>query len=375
MIFDDSVHRMYGIGVAMKHVSTSDLKGNEILALPVVSESNVILIQSDTVLNEELIARLQSLNEKMVFIKEDKVDEVRENREDQRKRPFKLEETAEKTYNLVEHVLERHIYKHNEDLKVIGEAANTIIKSVVEEPEIISSVTEIRNLSTDMYTHCINVCALSTIMSLRLKMSDKQVRNVAIGAILHDIGLKYIQAPYTDVSIEEMNEKDMTEYKKHTIFGYSSIQDEKWLPDISKEIILLHHEQIDGNGFPFRHKADKLKAEIKLVSICDEFDSLISGIGNRKLKMYQAIEYIKVNSGKIYDKAIAAKFLESVAVYPVGLEVITNNGEIGKVIRQNKDVTDRPVIEMLKHSDGSDYAQYTELDLLKNLTAFIVDTL
>ena len=122
-----------------------------------------------------------------------------------------------------------------------------------------NNITEIRNVSTDMYTHCINVCTLSTIMALRLKMSNKQIHNIAMGAILHDIGLRYINVPYVNVSENKMTNKDAVEYKKHTIFGYSSVQDEDWIPDIAKEIILLHHERIDGKGYPFSHKGDKLK--------------------------------------------------------------------------------------------------------------------
>ena len=67
--------------------------------------------------------------------------------------------------------------------------------------------------------------------------------------------------------------------------------------------------------------------------------------------------------------------METVAAYPVGLEVITNEGEIGKVIRQNKEAPYRPVLKMLKHSDGSDYEEGIEKDLMKALTVFIVDTL
>ena len=87
-----------------------------------------------------------------------------------------------------------------------------------------NNITEIRNVSTDMYTHCINVCTLSTIMALRLKMSNKQIHNIAMGAILHDIGLRYINVPYVNVSENKMTNKDAVEYKKHTIFGYSSLQ-------------------------------------------------------------------------------------------------------------------------------------------------------
>ena len=72
-----------------------------------------------------------------------------------------------------------------------------------------------------------------------------------------------------------MNTKDAIEYKKHTIFGYSSVQDEDWIPDIAKEIILLHHERIDGKGYPFSHKGDKLKMEVKLASLVFIYVSLV----------------------------------------------------------------------------------------------------
>lgn len=93
------------------------------------------------------------------------------------------------------------------------------------------------------------------------------------------------------------------------------------------------------------------------------------------MKIYEAIEYIRVNKGIRYDSTIANKFLDTVAAYPVGTEVITNDGERGVVVRQNKEAIDRPVIRICIHSDGSPYEEPKELDLLKVLTVFIVDTL
>lgn len=354
----------------MRLVNIDDLKGNEVLAVPVISDVETVLIQSDTVLKAEYIDKLRELNLATVYIKEEG-DLVGESSN----KVFTVEETFEVSKKIVTKVLERHIYKHNNDLKKIGEAAQQILDSVLSTPEVLRNVTEIRNISTDMYTHCINVCALSTIMALRLKMNERQVRNVTMGAILHDIGLKYIQVPYMDIDLTEMLAKDAVEYKKHTIYGYSSLQEEDWLSDAAKEIILQHHERADGSGFPFQQRSGKLRAEVRLVSVCDDFDSLISGIGGKKMKIYEAVEYIRVHAGSYYDATIAAKLLESVALYPVGIQVITNEGEVGEVVRQNKDVTDRPVIKMLKHADGSDYTEYEEKDLMKILTMFIVDTL
>ena len=398
----------------MKKVKVKSLKGNEILALPIVTDGGTVLIHADVELKPELINRAIRLGIKSLYIKdypeevinkenynhivissEDDYDDVYNEGQDvsdsecddvknEKKTEYnnkyienhiyKVEETAINSRTIIKNVLEKHIYRHNSDLKVIGEQAEKIIESVIEEPEVITNITEMRNISTDMYTHCINVCALSTIMALRLKMSEKQVRNISIGAILHDIGLRYIKVPYMNTNETYMNVKDALEYKKHTIFGYSSLQDEGWIPDIAKEIILLHHERIDGKGYPFQHKGDKIKTEVKLVSLCDDFESLISGVGSTKLKIYEAIEYIKANQGIKYDATITDKLLESVAVYPVGINVITSEGEMGVVVRQNHKFTDRPVIKMLKHADGSQYKDDVEKDLMKYLTLFIVDT-
>lgn len=398
----------------MKKVKVKSLKGNEILALPIVTDGGTVLIHADVELKPELINRAIRLGIKSLYIKdypeevinkenynhivissEDDYDDVYNEGQDvsdsecadvknEKKTEYnnkyienhiyKVEETAINSRTIIKDVLEKHIYRHNSDLKIIGEQAEKIIESVIEEPEVITNITEMRNISTDMYTHCINVCALSTIMALRLKMSEKQVRNISIGAILHDIGLRYIKVPYMNTNETYMNVKDALEYKKHTIFGYSSLQDEGWIPDIAKEIILLHHERIDGKGYPFQHKGDKIKTEVKLVSLCDDFESLISGVGSTKLKIYEAIEYIKANQGIKYDATITDKLLESVAVYPVGINVITSEGEMGVVVRQNHKFTDRPVIKMLKHADGSPYNDDVEKDLMKYLTLFIGDT-
>lgn len=351
----------------MQCVKVDKLIGNEILAVPVLSRSGVILIENDTILKKEYVAKLIELGVENVYIKDDI------NRDDDA--DFKLEETMENTQKVVKKILEKHIYKQTQHLKEIGEAAENIINSVISEPEVIENITEIRNVSTDIYTHCINVCSLSTIMALRLKMSPKQVHDIAMGAILHDIGLRYISVPFENIDLNEMSTKDSVEYKKHTVYGYSSIQEEDWLSDTAKDIILTHHEREDGSGFPFQQTSNKIRQEVKLVAVCDEFDSLISGIGNKKTKIYEAIEYIRDSSSRLFDSTVCGKLLQSVAMYPVGIKVLTNENEMGRVIKQNSDAIDRPIIKMILHKDGSPYEEDIEKDLMKILTLFIIDTI
>ena len=193
----------------MKQVSVDNLRENDILALPILSQADAVLIHADVPMTTELISRIRNLGTRTVYIKDDKEgilsDSTSDNEEEEY--PYKVEETAKNSRQVVKKILEKHIYKHNEELKVIVEEAQRILDSVLAEPEVVNNITEIRNVSTDMYTHCINVCALSTIMALRLKMSDKQVHNVSMGAILHDIGLRYINVPYVNINEDKMTPK------------------------------------------------------------------------------------------------------------------------------------------------------------------------
>ena len=90
--------------------------------------------------------------------------------------------------------------------------------------------------------------------------------------------------------------------------------------------------------------------------------------------MYEAVENIKAYVGTKFDPTIASKFLETVAAYPVGVKVVLSNGEVGEVIRQNREALERPVIKVTGMADGSN-CEEKEVDLLKALTLFIVDTL
>jgi HD-GYP domain-containing protein (c-di-GMP phosphodiesterase class II) len=351
----------------MKLVSVDDLKGTEVLGMPIVSSGNVILIGEGTILNDSYIAKLRELGVSSVYV--GKPGEARPVNN------FTVEETYEQSREKIKTVLEKHVYKHNEDLKNVLEEADRILTNVAQEPEVMENLTEVRNISTDLYSHSLNVCTLSTIMALKLKMTEEQTRNVAIGAILHDIGLKFTTVECRDIDVDELGPEEQGEYKKHTVNGYGSIQDEKWLTDVAKDIILLHHERVDGGGYPFQYTGAKLRPEVKLVAVCDDFDSMISGVGRKRMKMHEAIEYIKVNEGVLYDSSVASKLLKAIAVYPVGTIAVTNEGEQAEVIRQNPTAPERPVIRMLKHQDGTPYDSEVVYDMMRKLTVFIVDTI
>ena len=81
------------------------------------------------------------------------------------------------------------------------------------------------------------------------------------------------------------------------------------------------------------------------------------------------------NKGILFDRKLTESFLKMVVQYPTGCIVRVSTGEIGRVVYQNKEMPERPVVLLLQAEDGTGYVEGKELDLMKVLNVFIVEIL
>jgi hypothetical protein len=88
---------------------------------------------------------------------------------------------------------------------------------------------------------------------------------------------------------------------------------------------------------------------------------MICGIGCKRTKVNEAIEYLKTFRGIKFDADVVDIFLEFTATYPAGSIIRTNEGETGVVLYQNKGFPDRPVIRITKDRTGK------KVDIIKDL--------
>ncbi len=349
-----------------------DIQDGDILASAVMTPDYKVLLAEGTVLKKDYINKMKLLGITHVSVRESEISSTAK----EKTYTTKARETfKEKTKEQVKSVLETHIYKNNTSLQRLCKTADEIISNVLDEEQIVEEIMTIQERSADLYEHAINCCIMSTITALHLNCEPETIRSISIGCLLHDIGLRYMDPVYVNKSFKEMTDKEKSEYKKHPVNGYFSLKDENWLDELSKEIILYHHERLNGRGFPFRRKGKEIDAEIKLVSICDTYDELITGIGCNPVKPYKAIEYLKAFEKEKFDAKIVEEFLKITTPYPNGCQVMTNEGEVGVVQRQNKGFVDRPVIKIIRDKDGKDISEEKILDLIKEKTVFITDVL
>lgn len=338
----------------MRLCKVNNLTGTEILAKDVMTLEYKILLSAGTHLKPEYVEKLKELNVREVYVKEKEPDT---------KEVVILKEEVEKSFrSKVKNILEKHTYSHNENLMELCQTADTIITNILEEEEVVEKIYDIKERSSDIYEHSINLCSLATIVALKMGLTQEMVHDIGVSCLLHDLGLRYLQVPYEDKNLNELTELEYVEYKKHPVYGYSALRDENWISEDSKNMILYHHERLDGSGYPL--KTTDISQECRIIQICDAFDEMICGIGCERTKVYEAVRYLRNNKDIKFDGKIVDIFLEFTAVYPAGTVVKTSEGETGIVLYQNKQYPDRPVIRITKDRNGM------AVDVVKDLAVY-----
>ncbi len=345
----------------MRRKTLNELTGNEVLAKDILTDDFLTILPKGAVLKPEYINKLKELDIKEVFIKENepKAEEI----------AILKAEVESNVKEKVKDILERHTYQHNEELVALCETADNIIVNIIQEEEVAEQVFDIKERNADIYEHSLNVCTMAVLAALKLELPQDVIHQIGVGCLLHDIGLRYQTIDFENQDIFNLSEADLAEYKKHPVYGYSALKNEHWISDLSKNIILYHHERLDGSGYPLR--ATTLNEAIEIVNVCDTFDELICGIGCKKVKVYEAIEYLKAYRNIKFSSKIVDTFLEFTAVYPVGTKVMTNEKELAVVIRQNKEFSDRPVLRILADADGNEITEEIIKDMVKIHHIFI----
>lgn len=406
----------------MKLVTVEDLKDGNVIASDVLLEDYTVVLSKGTVIKEPYIEKLRELDIFTVYIEDDAPQEpaskpapkpkadsaaapkpaakkpapqtrkpaAEPTAAPQTKKPaaavpqapkpaapkLSMEEITilkddvkQQVKGKIKDILELHVYQKTESLKKISETAQNIVEDILEDDAVVEKVYDVKERSADIYEHSLQVCTIATLIGLKLGLSEKDVYDISVSSLIHDLGLRYLVVRYEDQDINLLPAKEQEEYKKHSIYGYTAIKNEEWLSDTAKEIVMNHHEHKDGSGFPLG--TDLVSRMTQIVGVCDEFDELICGVGKARVRVHEAINMIRNYSGIWFDDDIVAAFLQLIAVYPVGSKVKTNKKETAIVMRQNAHFPERPVLRIVEDKFGQVIQGEKIVDLIKDTTVVI----
>lgn len=160
---------------------------------------------------------------------------------------------------------------------VVSDAQNLVEEMVSFVSSDIAAVSSLMKLSRhDYYTynHCVDVAVYSIALARRVYGDDKdKLIKAGMGGLLHDIGKRKINWEVINKK-SALTPEEWEEVRKHPEYGQQCLHDVDAVPRESKQVVLEHHENFDGTGYPYGLRGDDISKMARVVMIADVFDAL-----------------------------------------------------------------------------------------------------
>lgn len=217
-----------------------------------------------------------------------------------------------------------------------------------------------RDFEDSIYAHSVNVTLISRIIGRKAQFDDKQMHDLLLSSLFHDIGKTCIPDEIL-YKPEPLKDSERETIKTHSTLGYSLlIQTE--LPEFVALAALHHHEHYDGSGYPDGIAGNKIPLYARFVAVADVYNAMTSKRPYRdEICPFEVIAGFEEDGFQHYEPAALLPFLNSLAQSQIGATVTLNNGKSGKIIMLNERLT-RPIIQI-----GNEF-----IDLMKHPNLEIV---
>jgi diguanylate cyclase (GGDEF)-like protein len=151
---------------------------------------------------------------------------------------------------------------------------------------------------------------ISSIIGEKLQLSDREREELMLLCEFHDIGKIGIPEEILQKA-DTLNEEEWEDMKRHSEIGYNIIKESRETIAID-ELILLHHEKWDGTGYPGLFKGEKIPKVVRVFSIVDAYDAMVTERPYKKpMSKRAALDEILSKSGTQFDPHIANLFVET----------------------------------------------------------------
>jgi len=334
------------------------------LARDVYTDDGRILLLKGFVIKPRYIQRLKAHKVDHVYVEEEivPVSEIDE------------ELIYEDVYCNIKSVMESARLDKPLDIKSLQETVYELARLILNDDTVFMALTGIRDIDNYTFLHSVDVCIYSVITAKALGMPIHEIRELALAAVLHDIGKCRVPQEILNKP-GKLTEEEFLAMKHHSIYGMEIAEKTPGLSPNIPRIICQHHEKWNGTGYPHGLRSYDIDRMARIISIADVYDALTANRVYRKRYMpHEAAEYIMSQAEQHFDPYILDVFINSIAIYPENIIVMLNTGEIARVLSSRKGLMSmRLVVSVITKKNGPPVLNPYIVDLQKNPSVFIVD--
>ncbi len=362
-----------GVNNIQRKIDIKNARPGMVVARPIYGLGGECLLKDGIELRPEYIEQLKTLKVKSIYVYDERLEGVVV--ED-----VVSEETRLEACSFVREIMDiskdsngKYRGKIHHLEKRMEKVVTRIIDEILESKENMINLVDIRTADNYTFAHCVNVSVLSSLMTIKMGYERENMKQVALGSLLHDLGKAKIPGKVlkkTDYLTED--EYDMI--KSHPEKGYKLFKNNSNFSNLAGDIILQHHERYDGSGYPNGLKNGEIEPAAQAVAIIDVYDALTADRPYRKAyRPHEAIQIFSV-SGASFNVDYLQLFLSFVAGYPIGTHVYLSNDESGLVVDNPPGYPLRPKVRVFYRGENLEQIPNPyEIDLAKKFNVVVTE--
>jgi len=229
----------------------------------------------------------------------------------------------------------------------IEDLVDNITNSVFRNQDALMGLGKMRKVDEYLYNHSMSVCVLMTSFAKQFGFDTDTIREIGMGAMLHDIGTTKVPISIRHKTTE-LSDGEYKEIKEHVEYGRNILEETSGVSDTSIITAYQHHERLNGSGYPNGLKGDEISVYGQAIAIVDVYDALTSKrCYKRQITPTEALKILFEWEGDHFNGEFIQKFIRCIGVYPVGTLVRLESGLLGVVVNHGEESLLKPIVRIV----------------------------
>ncbi len=235
----------------------------------------------------------------------------------------------------------------------VRSSAGTIVDEILDIDDLRIPAHDLRTFDDYTYRHSVNVTAIATAIARIMDYDATDLRLLASGALMHDIGKMRIPEAILNKP-SRLDDEERACIEQHPVWGFEMLSDSTKSDPLIWSIARQHHETLDGEGYPDKRWGSEIHPWARIVTVADLWDALRSDRPYKKgWSADKVLDFL--NSPEIKPKLDpeVLRIMNEISVpYPIGCTVRLSNRLLAVIVQQNLEDPALPIVRLAREVDG-----------------------
>lgn len=249
------------------------------------------------------------------------------------------------------------------DAERLRESVDTMLDSITRNPDTLPWVMEMRRKGDYIYQHGLACSIWAAAFGRHLGYDRDDLRELAIGALLCDVGKVRLQADLLEKT-GPLDHPELQKLRGHVEHSRAIVAETPGLSRTVVEIVAHHHERHDGSGYPDALQGTAIPMFARIAGLVDSYDAMVSQRPYaRSRSPHQAVMELYEGRDRLFQAELVEQFIRTCGVYPTGTLVELSDGRVGVVMSVNTLKRLRPCVMLLLDADKAPFQDFQVVDL------------